>query len=55
LEVKWGKIDAKGIEKVEENLGKIKGDSRILFVNEKKGLSSQILKIMDIHDLQKLV
>jgi hypothetical protein len=54
LEVKWGKIDAKVIEKVEQNLGKIEGDSRILFVNEKKGLSSSSIKIMDIHDLRKL-
>lgn len=54
LEVKWGKVDLADVRKAEENLGRIGAERRVLFVQDKKGLSSKLLKILDVGDLGSL-
>ena len=52
LEAKWSNsIDSKDIRRAEENLGRIKAERRILFVQNKNGLHSKSLEIIDAHDL----
>ncbi len=50
LEVKWGRMNKKEIDKAEEVLGKIDAPRRILFVQNKKGISSK-LEVLDAEDL----
>ncbi len=51
LEVKWKKkIDAEDILKAEKNTGVIPAKKRLLFVPDKKGLCSDVVKIVDISD-----
>ena len=50
LEVKWGDLTKKGIEKAEENLRKIEARKKVIFVPDKKDIKSEF-KIMDVDDL----
>ena len=56
LEVKWkDKISIDDIKNVEQELNKITAKKRILFVQNKSGLNSKIIDIMDVSDLPKLI
>lgn len=50
LEVKWKKVDKKDISISEKTLGKINAPKKILFVPNKKKISSN-LEVMDVEDL----
>jgi hypothetical protein len=50
-EIKWGKIKEKDIKKAEETLQKIGAKKKILFVPDKKTVSSNILHVIDASDL----
>ena len=55
LEVKWRKkISGADIKDIETSMGKIKARRRLLFVQDKKGLSSKELDIIDASDLLHL-
>lgn len=52
IEVKWkNKVTKKDIAKAEENLQKIPAKRRILFVPDKKKVSSEVLEVLDATDL----
>lgn len=52
LEVKWGKLNKKEILDIEENLKKIDAKRKILFVQDKKTIKSN-LEVLDVGDLIK--
>ncbi|MCL4411345.1 hypothetical protein M1329_00180 [Candidatus Marsarchaeota archaeon] len=52
LEVKWGgKVSGEDVRRAEESLGRINAKRRILFVQDKKNVHSDMLEIMDASDL----
>jgi uncharacterized protein len=51
LEVKWGRVDQKDVKKAEKNLGKMSAERKVFFVQDKRGLSSRVLEIIDTGDL----
>lgn len=52
-EVKWEKVTMGDVKKIEEKLGKFDAE-KLLIVRNKKGLKSDILKILEIKDLLKI-
>lgn len=52
LEVKWKKIEKKDILKSDEAMNKIDAPKKLLFVQDKKGIKSN-LKVMDVDELFK--
>ena len=52
LEVKWGNLTKKDMEKTEENLRKIEARKKVIFVPDKKDIKSEF-KVMDVGDLIK--
>lgn len=54
LEVKWGKVGLGDVRKVEENLSRLDVKKKVLFVQDKNGLSSKSVTILDVGDLSSL-
>ncbi|VVB76663.1 AAA domain protein [uncultured archaeon] len=54
LEVKWGKVNQAEVDATEDKLNRIEAARRILFVQDKKGLKSKALEIIDVGDLSRL-
>ena len=51
LEVKWGRVNQGDVRKAEENLSRLDAERRVLFVQNRKGLSSKLLTLLDVSDL----
>ncbi|MCL5011318.1 MAG: hypothetical protein M1594_00245 [Candidatus Marsarchaeota archaeon] len=51
LEVKWGKLSQQDVKRIEAKLKGIKTERKLLFVHDKKNLSSSTLEIINVSDL----